>query len=269
MAQKANLKTVRNLKDDTIIVLNDNNLKKKFDELDSQRYLISLFFRKNVLITNLTLVSVNNRLFLNLTIFFCSSIVAFLKKKNRTKNYALDSKKKTNSERSFLKIFREEFCTNNLLLNIKVLNYKISKEIAKQIYLKTKRYTSLLFSRRYQLFYDIVKISTLFSKKQVPSKVLLKLLVQTFKVLPKKRHGIFMRFLQNLFATLTQGPCTKKIGTNLKGIKFLINGKISGKTRSSSKLILLGSIPTQTISKDISFSFSQANTIYGIFGFKL
>jgi len=166
-------------------------------------------------------------------------------------------------------MFRKEFCASNLSLNVTILNYKVSKKIAKQIYFKSKRYVGALFSRRSQLFYDIVKISSLFAKGQVSSKILLKLLVQTFRILPKKKHNIFIRFLQNLFAILIKELTVKKIKTNLKGVKFLISGKMSGKTRSSSKLILLGSVPTQTICKNISFSFCQANTIYGVFGFKL
>ena len=85
MGQKANLKTVRHLKDETIIVSNNTNLKKRFNELDFKRHLIFLFFKKNVLITNLTLNLINSYFFLNLTLFFCSSTIASLKKKSKTK----------------------------------------------------------------------------------------------------------------------------------------------------------------------------------------
>ena len=56
---------------------------------------------------------------------------------------------------------------------------------------------------------------------------------------------------------------------NILGIKFLVNGKILGKLRSSSKLISVGSVPIRTINADIMFSQSHVYTLYGAFGFKL
>lgn len=61
----------------------------------------------------------------------------------------------------------------------------------------------------------------------------------------------------------------KKIKTTLKGIKFILNGKLKGKTRSSTNLLRIGIIPTQSISKNIKYFNAHAYTIYGAFGFKL
>jgi ribosomal protein S3 len=55
----------------------------------------------------------------------------------------------------------------------------------------------------------------------------------------------------------------------IKGIKFVINGKIKGKTRSTSNSISFGKVPTQSVSKNIDYSKIHVFTIYGVFGFKL
>jgi ribosomal protein S3 len=59
------------------------------------------------------------------------------------------------------------------------------------------------------------------------------------------------------------------VRSRVRGIKFVINGKIKGKTRSSSNIISFGKIPTQSISKVVDYSNIHVFTVYGVFGFKL
>ena len=268
MGQKANIKTLRNLKQHTTTILNSNNLKRRFNELNFKKHLVHLFFKKKILVTNLTINSSNNYLFLNLKVFFCSSAIAFFKKKIKKPDAKYFNIKQKNYK-EFLNLFERQFNTKRLISNIETLNYKISKKIIKYIYFKNKRFTNSLFSRRQQLFYDILKITSLLCENLVLPDVLLKLLVLNFKILPKRKHSLFIRFFKNLFNTIIQELPKRKIKICLKGVKFLINGKISGKTRSSSNLMIIGNIPTQSISKNINYSFSFANTVYGVFGFKL
>ena len=56
---------------------------------------------------------------------------------------------------------------------------------------------------------------------------------------------------------------------SLAGLKFLLSGRIRGKSRSSSTLIQLGNVPTQTIIKKIDFASSHVYTLYGVFGIKM
>jgi hypothetical protein len=269
MGQKTNLKTLRNLKNNNIITLDNNNLKKKFDELDFKRNIIHLFFKKKIIVTNIVSSCINNCLFLNLNLFFCSSTISFLKKKLKKKQKKIQKTLEKKNYIKFLNLFQKQFNLDKLILNTQVLNYKVSKKITKYIYFKNKKFINSLFSRRQQLFYDILKISTLFYKNLISSEILLKLLVLTFKILPKKKHKIFINFIKNLFNILVSDLFKKDIKKSIIGIKFLVNGKIGGKTRSSSNLIIVGNIPTQTISKNVNFCFCHANTIYGTFGFKL
>jgi hypothetical protein len=56
---------------------------------------------------------------------------------------------------------------------------------------------------------------------------------------------------------------------NIQGIKIEIKGKMNGRDRSSLYRIRLGSVPLSTISKNISYAFLPAFTIYGSFGIKV
>ena len=56
---------------------------------------------------------------------------------------------------------------------------------------------------------------------------------------------------------------------NLCGVKFLLSGRIRGKSRASSNLIQIGSTPTQTLSKTIDFATDHVYTLYGVFGIKM
>ena len=67
----------------------------------------------------------------------------------------------------------------------------------------------------------------------------------------------------------TQSNSINKTNYNLCGVKFLLSGRIRGKSRSSSNLIQIGSVPTQTISKTIDYATSHVYTLYGVFGIKV
>ena len=126
-----------------------------------------------------------------------------------------------------------------------------------------------LFSRRQFLFFDTLKISCLLCENLICSKTFLTVLIQIFRILPKRKHGTFLVFLKELLILLIEELPKKKIKTTLKGIKFILNGKLKGKTRSSTNLLRIGIIPTQSISKNIKYFNAHAYTIYGAFGFKL
>jgi ribosomal protein S3 len=53
------------------------------------------------------------------------------------------------------------------------------------------------------------------------------------------------------------------------GVKLIISGKIKGKPRSTTTCIQVGSVPSQSLAKDISFSKIHVYTLYGSFGFKI
>ena len=84
--------------------------------------------------------------------------------------------------------------------------------------------------------------------------------------------ALFIAFLKNLakilVTDLSRVPFLNKTN-RIKGVKFLINGKLKGKTRANSILIVKGLVPAQTISANIDFSKTHVFTVYGVFGFKI
>lgn len=153
------------------------------------------------------------------------------------------------------------------VLVVENVNKEIDIKIVKYLYIHFKRFINMLFSRRFNLFIDFIKLTSLFIKSKITSNNYLYLLSQIFRLLTKKKHSRFMYFLKFLFTRIIKMEA--KFGNTLiKGVKFLINGKILGKPRSSSSRLLVGSVPIQTINANIQFSKVHVYTLYGVFGFK-
>jgi ribosomal protein S3 len=75
--------------------------------------------------------------------------------------------------------------------------------------------------------------------------------------------------LKFLFQTLlTENEKSFSI-SNIYGIKFIVNGKLLGKTRADSSCIQVGAVPIQAIDKHVEFSRLHVYTLYGAFGFKI
>jgi hypothetical protein len=108
-----------------------------------------------------------------------------------------------------------------------------------------------------------LKITALFINNYVNLDFFLYLLSQIFRVLAKKNHNKFIVFLKFLFKLILFN------NKAIKGFKFIINGRISGKPRASSFTIQEGSLPNQSLDKNIHFAKSHVYTILGSFGFKI
>ena len=131
---------------------------------------------------------------------------------------------------------------------------------------KLKKSGLFLFSRRFSFFLDFIKILSLFSNSQISAEVFLFFLQKIFKNLTKKNHNQFLSFLKTCFILLIVNSKRKN---SIKGLKLIINGKLKGKPRSSSTLLLVGNISSQTLDSKIDFSKTHVYTIYGVFGLKL
>ena len=85
---------------------------------------------------------------------------------------------------------------SNNLVSIRIinLNSKINKSSLNLFYKSFKRFVGVLFSRRFNLFIDFLKINSLFLHSQVSTKIYLNLLGQIFRILPKSKHGRFLVF---------------------------------------------------------------------------
>jgi small subunit ribosomal protein S3 len=56
---------------------------------------------------------------------------------------------------------------------------------------------------------------------------------------------------------------------NVKGIKIQVSGRLNGAEIARSEWIREGRVPLQTLSADIDYATTEANTIYGVLGIKV
>lgn len=246
------------------------NSELKISEFNTKKFLFNLilskffeknFRNKNIFVQNCELISIHNTLHVNALCFFNTKKVnfyrSFLNSKRRKKIL-----KKTKNLAPFFRSLNSEF--KFIILSLKTLNKFINTKNILFFYINFKKFKGLLFGRKLNLFYDFLKITSLFVGRYLNVNSFLYYISQLFCFLIKKKHNSFLFFIKTLFQLLVN---EKKYA--LSGLKFLISGKISGKTRSSSHKILVGSVPLQSLNKNIKMSKSHVYTIYGVFGFKL
>jgi hypothetical protein len=274
MGQKSNILTVRNVKSN--LNLKKNNSKLFLYGFQFLELLNTLISKKDVLLTEKTLNFVNNQCFYNLELFYrTKKIVSYKnKKKMHLKN---DNSPKTvfAKQNSLLKLFSNQFKnlqSNLFVFHVKVLNNLVDKNVVLQLFRTFRSFFYVLFNRRFNLFVDFLKFTFLLYIGKIPISAYLLLLGQIFKVLPKKTHNRFLVFLELVFKFLLIKKLSSKRNiffSTIKGIKFIMNGKIRGKMRSSSKCISVGTIPIQSLDKNIEFSKTHVYTLYGAFGFQI
>jgi len=205
----------------------------------------------------------NNQIFLNLTLFFKSTKFSFFKKKIN-KSSLLEKK-------TLLNIFYKNFnfSLTKINLNCIVINKFLNKSILTLLFVKTKKFIPLIFSRRFNLYIDFLKILNLYLLKKIVIKQLLDTFVQIFRFISKKLHSNFITFLKSLFNLLIFDKQLEVNKMSIKGVKFLLAGKLQGKARSTSSFIQQGALPMQSLTKNIEYKSATAFTLLGTFGLKL
>jgi hypothetical protein len=261
MGQKANTFSLKKL----VYSLEHLNLNTKLFlySFSFSKVLDKLLFKKHILLVENKPAFQNNQMFLNLIIFFRTAKLLKYKKKSKAKKIRF---LKFNLLSSFIKKQFSLFNFNVFVFNIKVLNKFLDKVFIFNFYLKVKTFLKTLFNRRFTLFLDFLKINSLFKDNLISAKIYLFFLALIFKNLQKKRHRTFLDFLELIFQHLIKLNLSS---TNcIKGIKFIVSGRLGAKPRSSNAIILVGKVPTQSVSKSIEFSKTHVYTVYGVFGFK-
>lgn len=269
MSQKANLLTLRK----QYANFNPYSLNRKIIGFNYSFVinLIRLFLLRNIYLTKSFCSILENKLILNISLFFRTTKLLKLKKKFIKKSY-----KQKNKIIKDTCLFNQNLFFKNLVLfrqnigvlNIVNLNFQLSKSkgLIKYFYKFFKKYAFNLFPRRFNFFIDSIKLTVLFLIKKISIGFYIKILGDIFKILQKRLHVKFLFFLKELFKSLI---LYSKKNLNISGIKFRANGKLRGKPRSSTCCILVGQVPNQSLSKCIDFSKLHVFTRYGVFGFKL
>ena len=265
MGQKSNLLTLQknNKQELNLQVQNSKLFLKGYVFMNKFERLLS---KKNILISTKELNVESNKLFLNISLFFRSNKTLFYRRKG-----FVSKKKIVNNNTSLETLFFKNLNSSVLSINLLNLNNYLDRDLLNAFYKSFKRFVGVLFNRRFNLFIDFLKINALFLKSKVSSKVYLSLLGQIFRILPKSKHGRYLLFLKLLFKALIDISENSKNSfiKPILGVKLLISGKLKGKPRSTVSCIQVGSVPSQSIDKNVDFSKIHVYTLYGAFGFKI
>jgi hypothetical protein len=281
MAQKSNLLTVRTPYSSNLILYNTRIW---FSLSTFFKNLIRLFFLKGVLVSDYLFNFDNNAVLINMFLYYQRYSVSRYKKIIFKKKLKLINKVVCKSNgvlnlfffnRSlvyFLKKYIKAYGYNFYTFQIKTINFLIKKNqqsFLSYFYINIKKFSRSIFSRRYNLFVDFLKLSTLLFFEHIPVYTYLIFLSRIFKFLTKRLHNQYFYFIKTAFKLLIFPNGLKNFEKNIKGIKFLVSGRIRGKERASSRLLQVGSTPTQSLGKNIVFSSCHSYTLYGLFGFKI
>ena len=270
MGQKSNVLTLKKNQKSLNFSGNEKESIKFLHGLQFLRSFEQLLKKKNILLAENQINFVGNKVYLDLYLFFKVSKLIHYRKKTSKSVKSLES---LNVKKKVIKFLSKEFSllkSNFIVLKLNVVNKKVNKRLVRFFYSKLKRFPGILFSRRFNFFVDFLKASSLFSEDYLSLKMYLSFLGLIFKVLQKKTHGRFLLFLKVLFDLIVYSSKIKKLSikSNVKGLKFVLNGKLKGKARASSNCSLFGRVPNSTIMEDIIFAKFDVYTLYGVFGLK-
>ena len=237
--------------------------------LDNKKDLINNFLIKSVFKTALLSKEIipckfninvlNDIIILSIDSFYRTAKIIKYKRLCKKKNLLLKNTKKL-LKNVFL--VKRKLNVKSICLKLIPINQLINKKKLAVYFLTFKKFNSVLFSRSFNLFIDFLKMTLLLGENKITPKTYLIILAQIFRNLTKKKHTRFIFCFKFVFNYLL-------LFSEIKGIKFVVNGKLLGKTRASTVKIEKGSISINTKSVNLMFGKIEVHTLYGVFGFKL
>lgn len=268
MAQKSNLITLRKKQKNLNFISNEKESTKFLHGLQFLKSFGQLLKRKNILLVESKLNFISNQSYLDLTLFYKVAKLGKYKKKISKKSRNLNF-----ASIGIIRFLSQEFSllkSNFITMKLNVINRKINKRLVRLFYSSMRRFSNSLFARRFNFFVDFLKASSLFTEDYLSIQAYLHFLGQVFKALQKKTHSRFLLFVRTIFETIIFDSKIRRISkkSNVKGVKFVINGKLKGKTRSSSSCHQFGNVPNSSLTKNIAFSKLHVYTLYGVFGLR-
>ena len=271
MARKANLNTIRGRNKSLSFFNCEGESSKLLHGLKMLKAFQRVMKIRNVLVMSNCLDFVGNVTYITLGLFFkASKIIKYrrkLIKKRRPKNRV----KKEIKLSIFMKREIRFLQSNFVSFKIVVLNRKVDEMQVTFLTLKLGSFLNALFSRRSTLFLDFIRGTSLFIDGRLSTQSYLEFLGLIFKGLQKKSHSKFILFVKELFTLIILDSEFKSFdkSAKLKGVKFVLNGKLKGKPRASSLFVNIGSVPESSIIEDIVYSKLSVHTLYGVYGLKM
>ncbi len=230
-------------------------------------YIVQFFRQKGIYISKMSVIGDSTVLYLNLDVFFSKRNRTKTKKLRRVFKAQRGLKLQGATSRGF-----NQFCqTLQQILKIRKVILKLRKldcemEVNQLVTYWSQIKKALTFKRT-PFAADLVQTSILLLNNQATAHLFSTFLVLMFSRLTKRQHSRFFVFLKKFFkGILTHSQI---FNGSILGIRLLISGKLSGKTRAQSFAVNVGQVPTQTLDCKIDYSFVPAFTMMGTFGFKL
>lgn len=259
MGQKSNTNSLRLLNQTN---LSNNNINLNYIEIIIVKYLKILLKTKGIQTTKISLGFLNNKIYIYISIFFSIQRVVRLKKNKQIKY----KPEKLNIEVIFTKLSK---LLRNSILEIKVINTnkQIDAILVRKAFILCKKYINNIFDKKFYMCIDTAKIIALFTSYKISNDSFLYCIGKIFSTIHKKNHLKYFKLISTIFNFLILNSA--KENSKILGIKLQVSGKLMGKAIASHQVITNGSIPHQTLNKNIFFEKTHIYTIYGVFGFKL
>lgn len=216
--------------------------------------LLDALKNKNILVSGMSFSKKEKNKKIQLALFYRTQKLKDYKSKNLLKLKKIKNLIKVN------KLFNED----NITLRIINLNLFIKEKDVIHLFEKIKNYSNKLFQKRTNLFCDLIKIMTLSSSKKISVWGVIYLLSLVFKPLQKKKHGLFVSFVNEIFTYLISQKSSSIIG-----VKLIIAGRLRGKPRANVAKFSIGKMPLTREKSNIKAAQTHIYTIYGCFGLKL
>lgn len=225
-----------------------------------------VFARRGYFVANSFLYSYNKNLFLHINILFQSGRTAWFRVNceteiKRTPTVSTSTVSQNFYLGSFLQRCFKLYQKQGLSFVLVNLNKGLRPRRLKRIYRSFREFLPSLFTRRFNLFLDFIKVTALLGQNKCSASAFLVVLGRIFYILPKVKHGRFLFFIKFLFNFLLNQKKSK-----IFGLRLDINGRLKGKTRASTSSVVVGSIPTQRFSAKTGCGRLHVYTLYGAFG---
>lgn len=278
-----------------LLTLNQKNQFLNLSNFNSKSFLFLYFFynnfrnlllKKNIYISKFFFNVATNKIYLNANVFFGASFLRKFSKKKIKKTLKRTKNLKTNFNSSaqnnllldlkkdlFTKLFKNfnlTLKTNFVVFNFTLINKKFNYKVISFLLSKVNRFRRPLFDKKIPLLKDFVRMLSLYGRSLVTLETLGSLFGLVFSGVYKRNHNKFFLFLQLIFSLFIRGldhldPHFKLF----KGIKFTIKGRLSGDAKASTRCLKFGSVPTQSVVKNVDFiKINSYTSSLGVFGLK-
>jgi len=144
----------------------------------------------------------------------------------------------------------------NLGKGLSVRLKNLQARIFRKTILKLRMYS------RFPFFKEVINIYTVLITKSNTSKLFAEFIALQLCLL--KKHNTFITFLKRSLTLIISSKLSR-----LKGLKVNLKGRLNGVARARTKNLLIGKVPLQTLSHNITYSCVTAYTLNGTIGVKV